>query len=361
MEHSHFSYPRFLKMTTETDLRTNDFDYDLPEDLIAQQPLEQRDASRLLVLDRSNGQLMHRHFRDISDYFEPGDVLVINQTQVIPARLIAHRKSGAKVELLLHKPLSDGTWETLVKPGRKAPIGEILHFSGSDTQAHVLDILENGARRIRFEANGDFFQWLDQVGHVPLPPYIKRNDTNADRQRYQTVYAAEKGAVAAPTAGLHFTEDILANLRQSGVQIATITLHVGLGTFRPVKVDRVQDHRMDAEYYAIDPDAAQMINTAQANGHRIVATGTTCVRTLESAAKPSGQIEAGRGWTDIFIYPPYQFKIVDRLITNFHLPKSTLIMLVSALAGKDWVMRAYQEAVRERYRFYSYGDAMLIL
>lgn len=340
-------------------MRTADFAYDLPEELIAQSPLEDRASSRLMVLDGTSGQITHRVFHDITDYLQPGDCLVINDTKVIPARLLGEREgTGAKVEVLLLKRKSDNVWETLVKPGKKARPGMRLSFGGGLLCAEVMEVVEEGNRLIRFEYEGVFEEVLDQLGQMPLPPYITKK--LEDKNRYQTVYAKYEGSAAAPTAGLHFTEELLHKISEMGINIAHVTLHVGLGTFRPVKVEDVEKHHMHTEYYRVTEDAAAMINRTKREGGRVVCVGTTSCRTVESAADEEGLVHAGEGDTDIFIYPGYRFKILDCLITNFHLPESTLLMLVSALAGKEHIMAAYAEAVRERYRFFSFGDAMFI-
>ena len=338
----------------------NEFDYDLPKELIAQDPLEDRSASRLLVLDKMTGAREHRIFREIPELLEPGDCLVINNTKVIPARLIGSRESGGTVEVLLLKriPGMENSWETLVKPGKKARIGTKIVFGGGLLTGEVTDIIEEGNRIVRFSFDGIFEEILDKLGQMPLPPYITHE--LKDKNRYQTVYAKYDGSAAAPTAGLHFTKELLEQIREKGVDIAEITLHVGLGTFRPVKADKVEEHHMHSEFWQIGEEAAAKINAAKARGRRVIAVGTTSCRTLESAAKEDGTVEAGSGWTDIFIYPGYRFKCIDALITNFHLPKSTLVMLVSALAGRENILSAYAEAIRERYRFFSFGDAMFI-
>lgn len=336
-----------------------DFYYDLPEELIAQDPLEKRSNSRLMVLDKKSGDVTHRHFYDIKDYLRPGDCLVINNTRVIPARLIGEREeTGGKVELLLLKRKSDDVWETLVKPGKKARIGSRLTFGNGLLKAEVIDIVEEGNRLVRFEYQGIFEEILDQLGQMPLPPYITHQ--LQDKNRYQTVYAKYDGSAAAPTAGLHFTKELLQEIKDMGVSIAEVTLHVGLGTFRPVKVENVLDHHMHSEFFQISQEAADMINETKRQGHRVIAVGTTSTRTLESAADENGFLREKSGWTEIFIYPGYQFKVIDGLITNFHLPESTLVMLVSALAGRDHIMEAYHQAVEQKYRFFSFGDAMLI-
>jgi len=341
-------------------MKTADFYYDLPEQLIAQNPLKTRSDSRLLHLDKNSGEFEHKTFKDIKSYLKPGDCLVINNTKVIPARLFGKKEdTGAVVELLLLKRLTDTTWETLVKPGKKAKPGAIITFGEGLLRGEILEVLEEGNRLIKFEYQGIFEEILDKLGEMPLPPYITQK--LEDKNRYQTVYAKHDGSAAAPTAGLHFTEELLAEIKAMGVEIAEITLHVGLGTFRPVKVEDVLEHHMHSEFYVIEDAQAKMINGAKAKGGRIICVGTTSCRTIESAADENGKIEMGSGWTDIFIYPGYKFKVMDGLITNFHLPESTLLMLVSALAGKEYIMRAYEEAVRSEYRFFSFGDAMIIL
>lgn len=340
-------------------MKTSDFYYDLPEELIAQDPLEDRSSSRLLVLDKKTGETEHHVFREIVNYLDPGDCLVINDTKVIPARLIgAKEETGAKIEVLLLKRGADDVWETLVKPGRKAKPGTRISFGDGLLTGEVVDIVDEGNRLIRFEYDGIFEEILDRLGQMPLPPYITHQ--LKDKDRYNTVYAEHPGSAAAPTAGFHFTPELLEKIRDKGVDIAHVTLHVGLGTFRPVKVDDVENHHMHSEFYMIDETAAEKINRAKENGKRVICVGTTSCRTIESAADENGRLKACSGWTDIFIYPGYQFKILDALITNFHLPESTLVMLVSALAGRDHVLAAYEEAVRERYRFFSFGDAMFI-
>ena len=340
-------------------MKTSDFYYDLPEELIAQDPLDDRSSSRLLVLDKKTGETEHHVFREIVNYLDPGDCLVINDTKVIPARLIgAKEETGAKIEVLLLKRGADDVWETLVKPGRKAKPGTRISFGDGLLTGEVVDIVDEGNRLIRFEYDGIFEEILDRLGQMPLPPYITHQ--LKDKDRYNTVYAEHPGSAAAPTAGLHFTSELLEKIRDKGVDIAHVTLHVGLGTFRPVKVDDVENHHMHSEFYMIDETAAEKVNRAKENGKRVICVGTTSCRTIESAADENGRLKACSGWTDIFIYPGYQFKILDALITNFHLPESTLVMLVSALAGRDHVLAAYEEAVRERYRFFSFGDAMFI-
>ncbi len=340
-------------------MKTSDFYYDLPKELIAQTPLEDRASSRLLVLDKKTGAVQHRIFKNIKDYLKAGDCLVINDTKVIPARLLGERKNtGAKVEILLLRRMSDNRWETLVRPGRKARPGDRVVFGGGLLEAEITDVLQDGNRLVRFYYDGIFEEILDELGQTPLPPYI--TETLKDKNRYQTVYAKHEGSAAAPTAGLHFTNELLSEIENMGVAIAKLTLHVGLGTFRPVKVDNIEEHKMHSEYYCIDEAAADKINLVRENGGRVIAVGTTSCRTLESAADDNGRITAKSGMTDIFIYPGYKFRLVDNLITNFHLPESTLIMLVSALAGKENIMKAYEEAIKEKYRFFSFGDAMFI-
>lgn len=342
-----------------TDMKTSDFDYELPQELIAQDPLEQRDSSRLLILDKKTGERTHRIFHDIIDYLHEGDCLVINNTKVIPARLIGEREgTGGKVEVLLLKRKTDNVWETLVKPGKKARPGMRLSFGGGLLHAEVQEVVDEGNRLIRFEYEGIFEEILDQLGQMPLPPYITHQ--LKDKNRYQTVYAKYEGSAAAPTAGLHFTEELLQQIQEKGVRIARVTLHVGLGTFRPVKVEDVTEHHMHTEFYHVSQEAADIINETKKQGGRVICVGTTSCRTIESAADEHGVVQATEGDTDIFIYPGYKFKVLDCLITNFHLPESTLLMLVSALAGKENIMAAYKEAVEMRYRFFSFGDAMFI-
>ena len=341
-------------------MKTSDFYYDLPEELIAQDPLADRSASRLLHLDRETGEIQHTDFKHITRYLNPGDCLVINDTKVIPARLYGSKVgTDAGIEILLLKRKGDNVWETLVKPGKKAKPGTVISFGDGLLTGEVIDVVEEGNRLIRFHYEGIFEEILDKLGEMPLPPYITHK--LEDKNRYQTVYAKNEGSAAAPTAGLHFTEELLEEIRQMGVNIAHVTLHVGLGTFRPVKVDDVEKHHMHSEFYVVEEDQAKLINDTKKNGGRIISVGTTSCRTLESAADEDGNLQAKSGWTEIFIYPGYQFKIIDGLITNFHLPESTLLMLVSALAGKENIMKAYEEAVRERYRFFSFGDAMLVV
>lgn len=337
-----------------------DFYFDLPQELIAQDPLEDRSSSRLLVLDRESGKTQHRVFRDIIEYLNPGDCLVVNNTKVIPARLYGSKiGTDAKIEVLLLKRREHNVWETLVKPGKKCRVGARISFGEGLLIGEVIDVVDEGNRLIRFEYEGIFEEILDKLGQMPLPPYIHHQ--LKDKNRYQTVYAKHDGSAAAPTAGLHFTPELLEEIKKKGVHIAHVTLHVGLGTFRPVKVEDVTDHHMHSEFYIVEPEQAELINRVKKEGGKIVAVGTTSCRTLESATDESGILKAGSGWTEIFIYPGYQFKMIDRLITNFHLPESTLMMLVSALAGKDKIMAAYEEAVKERYRFFSFGDAMFIM
>lgn len=337
-----------------------DFDYELPQELIAQDPLEDRSGSRLMVLDRETGAVTHKIFKDITDYLQPGDCLVINNTKVIPARLFGVRMgTEAKIELLLLRRQEGDVWETLVKPGKKCRIGTQISFGDGLLTGEIIDVIEDGNRLIRFCYEGIFEEILDRLGQMPLPPYITHQ--LQDKNRYQTVYAKYDGSAAAPTAGLHFTPELLDTIRAKGVSVAEVTLHVGLGTFRPVKADTVEEHHMHSEFYRIEQSEADKINAVKAAGGRVIAVGTTSTRTLESAALADGTVSAKSGWTDIFIYPGYTFQVVDALITNFHLPQSTLVMLVSALAGREHVLQAYEEAVRERYRFFSFGDAMLIL
>lgn len=336
-----------------------EFDYELPKELIAQDPIEDRSSSRLMILDKTTGETQDKIFRDIVEELHPGDCLVINDTKVIPARLYGEKEdTGAKVEVLLLKREAEDVWEVLVKPGKKCRPGAQLSFGGGKLKAQVLEVVDDGNRKIRFQYDGIFEEILDELGQMPLPPYITHE--LKDKNRYQTVYAKYEGSAAAPTAGLHFTKELLEQIREKGVVIASVTLHVGLGTFRPVKVESVQDHHMHSEYYRVEPEEAEKINAAKAAGKRVIAVGTTSCRTLESAAGEDGMLKAGCGWTDIFIYPGYRFKMADALITNFHLPMSTLVMLVSALAGKDHILAAYREAVEKKYRFFSFGDAMFI-
>lgn len=336
-----------------------DFNYDLPEELIAQDPLEDRSSSRLMVLHKDTGRIEHKIFRDIIDYLNPGDCLVINDTKVIPARLMGIKEdTGATIEVLLLKRNADDVWECLVKPGKKARTGARIVFGEGLLVGEIVDVIEDGNRMIKFHYEGIFEEILDKLGQMPLPPYITHK--LQDKNRYQTVYARNEGSAAAPTAGLHFTKELLEKIKEKGVNVVSITLHVGLGTFRPVKVDKIEEHHMHTETFNISKEAADTINRTRAAGGRVIAVGTTSCRTLESAAADDGTIPAGSGDTDIFIYPGYKFKAIDCLITNFHLPESTLIMLVSALAGRDNIMNAYETAVKERYRFFSFGDAMFI-
>ncbi len=341
-------------------MKTSDFYYDLPQELIAQDPLEDRSSSRLMHLNPVTGEIEHDSFKNIKKYLRPGDCLVINDTKVIPARLYGSKiGTDAQIELLLLKRKENDIWETLVKPGKKAKPGTRISFGDGLLVGEIMDIVEEGNRLIQFHYDGIFEEILDQLGEMPLPPYITHK--LQDRNRYQTVYAKHEGSAAAPTAGLHFTKELMEEIQAMGVKIAHVTLHVGLGTFRPVKVDDVTQHHMHSEFYVVEEDQARIINDTKAAGHRVISVGTTSCRTLESAADENGILQAKSGWTEIFIYPGYQFKCIDGLITNFHLPESTLLMLVSALAGKENVMNAYEEAVKERYRFFSFGDAMVIL
>ncbi|MTI66058.1 MAG: tRNA preQ1(34) S-adenosylmethionine ribosyltransferase-isomerase QueA [Firmicutes bacterium] len=340
-------------------MKKTDFYFDLPENLIAQHPLKNREESKLMVLDKDSGALEHKKFKDIIDYLKKGDCLVLNNTRVIPARLYGAREStGGKVEFLLLNNIEKNRWETLVKPGKKARIGDTIDFGEGLLRAKVLDITQSGSRIVEFDYEGIFQQILDKLGEMPLPPYIK--EKLDDKERYQTVYSKKEGSAAAPTAGLHFTEDLLKRIKNKGVKIAYVTLHVGLGTFRPVKEDNIEEHDMHSEYYEVTKEAAEIINQTKNNGGKIYSVGTTSTRTLESIADESGKIHPKSGWTDIFIYPGYNFKVIDRLITNFHLPESTLIMLVSALARRENVLNAYNKAIENKYRFFSFGDAMLI-
>lgn len=342
------------------EMKTSDFAYELPKELIAQDPLADRSASRLLHLDRETGACTHGVFRDVLKYLRPGDTLVVNDTRVIPARLYGRKPdTGASVEVLLLKRKGKDVWETLVRPGKKMKPGAKVVFGNGVLAGEVLEVAEEGNRLIRFTYQGIFEEILDRLGEMPLPPYITHK--LEDKERYQTVYAKHNGSAAAPTAGLHFTDELLDEVRNMGVNIARITLHVGLGTFRPVKVENIKEHHMHSEYYVVEEDQAKLINDTRRAGRRVIAVGTTSCRTLESAADSQGILRAGSGWTDIFIYPGYRFRMIDGLITNFHLPESTLLMLVSALAGREHVLAAYEEAVRERYRFFSFGDAMMII
>ncbi len=339
-------------------MKLTDFDYDLPEELIAQTPVEPRNASRLMVLDPVTESIEHRHFYDLKEYLEPGDTLIFNDTRVMPARLLGWREgTGGKVEVFLLRRIDGDTWETLVKPGRKAREGQVVRFSDELT-CKILETTDFGGRIVKFSYDGIFEEILDRLGETPLPPYI--HEKLMDKERYQTVYSKEQGSAAAPTAGLHFTREQMNELRDMGVNLGFVTLHVGLGTFRPVSTENVEDHVMHKEYYSISQDTADLIKATKAAGKRVIAVGTTSIRTLESAATGVGEIAGRTDWTNIFIYPGYVFKIVDGIITNFHLPKSTLIMLISAFAGREFVLKAYEQAVKERYRFFSFGDAMMI-
>lgn len=342
-----------------TELKKSDFYFELPEELIAQDPLEERSGSRLLMLDKTTGHIEHHIFREVIDYLRPGDCLVLNDTKVIPARLMGVREdTGAAIEVLLLKRRENDIWETLVKPGKKAKPGTKLSFGDGLLKAEVLEVVEEGNRLIQFRYDGIFEELLDKLGEMPLPPYITHK--LQDKNRYQTVYARYEGSAAAPTAGLHFTRELLAQIEAKGVDIAYVTLHVGLGTFRPVKVDNILEHHMHSEYYQVTQEAADKINRAKENGHRVICVGTTSCRTVESAADEKGRLRECCDNTEIFIYPGYRFKVLDCLITNFHLPESTLVMLVSALAGREHVLAAYEEAIKEKYRFFSFGDAMFI-
>lgn len=344
---------------TDINSKTSDFYYDLPGELIAQTPLKDRDHSRLLVLDKDTGKIEHKHFYDIVDYFNVGDCMVINDTKVLPARLFGTKKdTGSVIELLLLKRLDDKKWETLVKPGKKAKVGVELLFKENLLSGKIVDVYDDGNRIIEFEFDGIFEEILDQLGEMPLPPYI--HEKLEDKNRYQTIYAAHPGSAAAPTAGLHFNDEILEKIESKGISIAKLTLHVGLGTFRPVKSEYILEHKMHSEYYELSENDAEKINKAKKNGNMIISVGTTSTRTLETIGDDKGLVKPQKGWTDIFIYPGYKFKVVDSLITNFHLPESTLIMLVSALAGKENIMNAYNIAVENKYRFFSFGDAMII-
>ncbi|MFR3559267.1 MAG: tRNA preQ1(34) S-adenosylmethionine ribosyltransferase-isomerase QueA [Paraclostridium sordellii] len=340
-------------------MKTSDFYFDLPEELIAQTPLEDRSNSRLMVLDKETGDIEHKIFKNIIDYLNPGDCLVLNNTRVIPARLIGEKvDTGGKIEFLLLKRTDKDIWQALVKPGKRAKVGTKFSFGNGKLIGEVVGLAEEGSRLVKFYYEGIFEEVLDELGNMPLPPYI--TERLQERERYQTVYSKHNGSAAAPTAGLHFTEELLEKIKAKGVDIAFVTLHVGLGTFRPVKVDDVLDHEMHSEYYMVEKEAADKINKAKKNGNKVICVGTTSCRTVESASNENGEISETSSWTNIFIYPGYKFKVVDRLITNFHLPESTLIMLVSALSSKDAVLNAYCKAVEEKYRFFSFGDAMLI-
>ena len=340
-------------------MKTDDFDFDLPEELIAQTPLERRDASKLLVLDRTTGKISHRHFTDVIDYMEKGDTLVLNDTKVMPARLYGVKEeTGAVIEVLLLKDEGNNVWECLTKPAKRIKEGTIVSFGDGKLKAKCMEVLDEGIRKFKLEYKGILYEILDELGEMPLPPYI--HEKLKDKDRYQTVYAKNVGSAAAPTAGLHFTKDLLEKIKSKGVNIAYITLHVGLGTFRPVNVEDVTKHKMHSEYYVMSAEVADLLNKTKEEGHKIISVGTTSTRTLETIASLYGKFKECSGWTDIFIYPGYEFKGIDYLITNFHLPKSTLVMLVSSLAGKDNIMKAYNEAIEKKYRFFSFGDSMLI-
>ena len=340
-------------------MKTHDFYYDLPEELIAQTPLQQRDSSRLLVLNRETGEVTHRHFHDVLEYLHPGDCLVMNDSRVLPARLLGHRPTGGAVEVLLLRDLGDKKWECLCKPGRKMQVGNEVIFGDGELKATVVEVQETGNRVVEFHYEGIFLEVLERLGKMPLPPYIKAE--LADQERYQTVYSRELGSAAAPTAGLHWTKELLEKAQAKGINIAFVTLHVGLGTFRPVKAEEITEHHMHSELCMMSQQTAEILNQTKKNGGRVICVGTTSCRTLESLVNPDGTFEAKSRWTDIFIYPGYAFKAMDGLITNFHLPESTLVMLVSAFAGRDYVLNAYNCAVAEKYRFFSFGDAMAIL
>ncbi len=340
-------------------MKVKDFYFDLPQELIAQVPLEKRDESKLMVVNKINGEIEHKKFKDIIDYFEEGDTLVLNDTRVLPARLHGIKEeTGAKMEFLLLRRLEKDIWETLVKPGKRAKLGSRFIFGNGELKAEIIEVLENGNRKVRFEYQGIFEEVLDMLGEMPLPPYI--TEKLEDRERYQTVYSKEVGSAAAPTAGLHFTEELLEQIKGKGVKVAFITLHVGLGTFRPVKAENIEEHEMHSEYYYLSKETADIINATKEAGKRVIAVGTTSNRTLESVSDENGRVKEASGYTNIFIYPGYKFKIVDALITNFHLPESTLIMLISAFSNKDIVMNAYKIAVENKYRFFSFGDAMFL-
>lgn len=340
-------------------MKVKDFYFDLPKELIAQHPLEKRDESKLMVLNKKNGEVEHKVFKDIIDYLNPGDCLVLNDTRVMPARLYGAKEgSGGKMEFLLLKRYEDDIWETLVKPGKRGKVGAKFVFGNGELKAEIVEVLDNGNRKVKFYYDGIFEEVLDRLGEMPLPPYIE--EKLEDRERYQTVYSREVGSAAAPTAGLHFTEELLQDIREKGINIAFVTLHVGLGTFRPVKVEDIQEHEMHSEYYILDRENAEIINNTKKSGKRVIAVGTTSNRTLESIANEDGEVKEQSGYTSIFIYPGYKFKIVDAIITNFHLPESTLIMLISAFSTREIVMNAYKIAVENKYRFFSFGDAMFI-
>lgn len=339
-------------------MKTHDFWYDLPEELIAQTPLERRDGSRLMVLNRETGEIQHKHFYDVIDYLNPGDCLVMNDSRVLPARLMGHRPTGGVVEVLLLRDLGNKCWECLCKPGRKMQVGNEVIFGDGELTAVVREVQEDGNRVVEFKYEGIFLEVLERLGKMPLPPYIK--EELQDNERYQTVYSKINGSAAAPTAGLHFTPELLRQIQEMGVKLCYVTLHVGLGTFRPVKAEDISEHEMHSEYCMIPEETARTINETKRNGGRVICVGTTSCRTVESFAAEDGTLKESAGWTSIFIYPGYRFKVLDALVTNFHLPQSTLIMLVSALAGREHVLSAYEEAVKERYRFFSFGDAMFI-
>lgn len=339
-------------------MKTSDFFYELPQELIAQTPLERRDGSRLLTLNKETGAIEHRHFFDLPQFLHPGDCLVLNNSRVLPARLIGHRPTGGAVEILLLVDKGGDTWECLVRPGKKLRTGARISFGEGQLQAEITEVLPDGNRLVHFEYEGIFLEVLEELGRMPLPPYIK--EELKDQERYQTVYSKVVGSAAAPTAGLHFTPELLKEIQDKGINLCYVTLHVGLGTFRPVKEEEITEHEMHSEYCVIPQETADIINETKKNGGRVICVGTTSCRTLESWANEDGTLSATGGWTDIFIYPGYQFKVMDALVTNFHLPESTLIMLVSALAGREHILDAYKEAVKERYRFFSFGDAMFI-
>ncbi len=341
-------------------MNLKDFDYNLPESLIAQEPINERDKSRLLVLNKENGNIKHLLFKDIIDFLSKGDCLVLNDTRVIPARLFGEKNgTGGSIEIMLLNRKDINTWEVMVRPGKRAKIGTLINFGNDELQAEVIEIIDGGNRIVKFEYNGVFEEILDRLGNMPLPPYIKK--TLTDKERYQTVYSKHEGSSAAPTAGLHFTSELLKKIEEKGVTIAYVTLHVGLGTFRPVKVENILNHKMHSEYYSISESNAELINYCKKNGGKIICVGTTSTRTLESASEPDGTVKNASGWTDIFLYPGYKFKATDALITNFHLPQSTLLMLVSAFSSKEKILNAYNIAIENEYRFFSFGDAMLII
>jgi S-adenosylmethionine:tRNA ribosyltransferase-isomerase len=341
------------------DLQVKDFYYDLPEELIAQHPMERRDECRLMIMDKETGEIEHKRFKDVIDYFNSGDCLVLNDTRVLPARLLGAKEgSGGKMEFVLLKRIDKNKWEILVKPGKKATVGSRFVFGSGELKAEVISIEAEGNRIVTFEYEGIFEEVLDRLGQMPLPPYI--TEKLADKEQYQTVYSKEKGSAAAPTAGLHFTNELLDKIRAKGVKVAFLTLHVGLGTFRPVKVEKIEEHHMHSEFYILSKEAAETINEVKAKGGRIISVGTTSTRTIETIADDKGILKEQSGWTEIFIFPGYKYKVVDALITNFHLPESTLLMLVSALSNRNNIMSAYETAVKEKYRFFSFGDAMFI-